>query len=128
MRVPALLLLPLLAGCGTWVNTRDPGAHFGEQMRLCEAEAWTKHPPLFGWMSPFSGFLWGPSCFQTARGLVCQTFPTLREWPVADDLSASLRRLETRECLGLKGWTWVPKSQAGTEADSPPASNTGPAK
>jgi hypothetical protein len=117
MRLPAtLLLLPLLAGCGTWVNTRDPGAHFGEQMRLCESEAYAKHPPTFGWLSPFSGFLWGPSCFHTGNGLVCQTFPTLREWPVADDLNASLRRMETRECLRQQGWAWVPKSKTGAEA------------
>ncbi len=108
----ALLSCGLLAGCGTWVNSGDPTASVTEPMQMCEAQSFAKHPPQFAWGAPFSGFPWGPTCFTTAGGVVCQPFPSLREWPGAFYMNASARRWATRECLNEHGWTWVPNSQA----------------
>ena len=116
-----LLACCLLAGCGTWVNPSDPTASVTESMRRCEAQSLAKHPPVYAWGAPFAGLPWGPSCFRTAGGIVCQPFPSLREWPGAFDMNASARRWETRECLNALGWTWVPNSRA----DAPAATGEG---
>lgn len=112
----ALLSCSLLTGCGTWVKSGDPAASVVEPMRQCEAQAFAKHPPVYAWVAPFAGFPWGPTCFRTAGGVVCQPFASLREWPGANDMNASARRWDTRECLNAQGWTWVPNSHAGAPA------------
>ena len=132
MRLPAallalpLLILPLLAGCGTWVNTGNPSADFSTQMRACEQQAFAKFPPSYEWLSAFSGFPWRPSCFGTPRGIICQPFRTLRDWPVAQDLNASARRWDVRECLEANGWTYVTRSQSDTAAQNAPPESTAP--
>ncbi len=112
-----LLALPLLHGCGTWVNADAPSADFGTQMRLCEEQSFSLHPPRYDWFSGFHRWPWGPACFRTATGVYCNAFPPLRDWPVAQDLSGFARRQATRECLAAHRWTFVPRLQADPSAE-----------
>ena len=113
-RLPvALLGLSLLAGCGTWVKPGDPAANYGAQLRTCQEQAYAKFPPRYDWMmSPFARFPWSPSCFRTAGGIRCNSFPPLYNWPAAEDLNGSSRRWETNECLVANGWSYLSRSQA----------------